>query len=163
MGEDLRRLKNMIFEPFHKYCPDIAEKETRTFKILRDPVVPDGDYGLVDLYCSEHGCDCRRAYLVVFSREKKKALAEISFGWEDEAFYAHWSEMTDTEDLKKLKGPSLNSWSPHQSEWVPALLEIVSGMLERDRDYVERIKKHYDIFKKVVENQRERGLRSLHD
>ena len=54
----------MPFVPFHEAFPDLAKRETRTFTILEARELPAANYALVEMYCDEPGCDCRR----VFSR-----------------------------------------------------------------------------------------------
>lgn len=50
----------MSYESFHARFPEIAEKETRTLTTLNAPGLPAGSFGLVEMYCNEPDCDCRR-------------------------------------------------------------------------------------------------------
>lgn len=112
----------MPFEAFHSRFPQLAEKETRTLYIMNKPGIPEGYYGLVEFYCNEPGCDCRRLYFEVYDWGKKRPLAYISYGWEDAEFYENWlSYSTAPDDIKEMQGPSLNPLSP-QSEYAPAAL-----------------------------------------
>jgi uncharacterized protein YecA (UPF0149 family) len=56
------------------------------------------------------------------------------------------------EVINELKGPILNLLSP-QSELAPALLKRVKEVVLRDRLYVERLKQHYQLFRKTVEGK----------
>jgi len=50
--------------------------------------------------------------------------------------------------IEMLKGPALNPTSV-QAEIAPAVLEKVETVLE-DEEYVERIKRHYEMFKESI-------------
>ena len=77
----------MFFVPFHDFYPELAEAETR-HAILMEPTngLPGDTYALVELYCNEPGCDCRRVMLMVVAK-KRGPLAVISYGWESLEFY----------------------------------------------------------------------------
>ncbi len=53
-----------------------------------------------------------------------------------------------------VKGPALNLASP-QSELAPALLVQIRVVLE-NRDYVERLKRHYSLFRDEIEKEEKR-------
>lgn len=81
----------MSYVPLYKYLPDLHEKEIRCIKVMVDDyVVPKGEYGLVELYCDDLDCDCRRVFIEVLSHERRESIATIAYGWEDEEFYAKW-------------------------------------------------------------------------
>ncbi len=141
----------MSYQPFHDLFPDVAERETRTITALNHPRLPADDYTLVDAYCNEPGCDCQRVLLNVISRRRKKTEAVITFGWEKRKFYANWFGDDDPEIIDELIGPAFNSAS-RQSELAPALLEVVSQVLE-DKNYVNRLKRHYRMFKEVIDSE----------
>jgi len=54
--------------------------------------------------------------------------------------------------IKELKGPSLNLCSP-QSALAPAILKMVQDIPLRDSAYVERIKKHYQMFREKIDQK----------
>ena len=95
----------MAYAPFYQFYPEIAEKETRCLIVLDDPKLPVDNYGLIELYCDEPDCDCRRVFLSVFSEKTKKKLAIIANGWESRNFYANWLGDNDPEDIDELRGP----------------------------------------------------------
>ena len=136
----------MIHIPLHERLPELAERESRTLSISNSPHVPDGDYALLESYCEESDCDCRRVFLSVCSRRRLKAV--IAFGWEDREFYARWMGTRDRRTVDGLKGPCLNLASP-QSRLAPVLLDLVREAL-KDEAYVERIKRHYALFKESL-------------
>lgn len=65
---------------FSDYCPDIARKETRSISVVDGFDLPRDDYGLLEMYCDEAGCDCRRVFLNVLSRKRGQSMAAINFG-----------------------------------------------------------------------------------
>jgi hypothetical protein len=55
--------------PFHAFDEQLSLAECRTMTLLEDnPPVPADEYGLVEHYCSDPKCDCRRVMLSVFAR-----------------------------------------------------------------------------------------------
>jgi hypothetical protein len=141
----------MPYEPFHERFPEIAEKETRTLIAINDPDLPDGEYGLVEAYCNEPDCDCRRVFFHVADWRTGRILAVIAYGWESKEYYVKWFGENDPDIIKKLQGPALNLLS-HQSELAPVLLQKVKYVL-RDRNYLGRIKRHYEMFKETVDDE----------
>jgi hypothetical protein len=127
--------------------------------------LPPGDYGLVEMYCDDQNCDCRRVLLNVMASFSKKCEAVIAFGWESELFYARWYNLdnnltkeqydkqfneTDKYAIKTLKGPCLNMAS-HQGKYAEIILDIVNEKVLNDELYVDRLKRHYQIFKNEVD------------
>jgi hypothetical protein len=147
----------MPYESFHARFPEIAEKETRTLTATNAPDLPKGSFGLVEMYCNEPGCDCRRVFFDVYDWEKRRSMAIIAFGWESEEFYVKWYkyDLPYPEMLQELKGPILNPGSP-QSKYAPAFLAYVREILEHDPDYVARLQRHYKMFKETVDGEQER-------
>lgn len=138
----------MPYVPFRDYFPEVADRETRTIIIMPDSDMglPAGDYGFLEMYCDERGCDCRRVFFYVVSRFRKQVEAVVAWGWEEPAFYAEWFCYDDPFVVAELKGPILNPGSP-ASELAPAILELVRNVLLRDPNYVARIKRHYRMFR----------------
>jgi hypothetical protein len=141
----------MPYEPFHERFPEIAEKETRTLIAFNDPDLPAGEYGLTEAYCNETGCDCQRVFLNVVDWRTGQVLAVIAYGWESKRYYAEWFGKNDPGIIKELQGPVLNSAS-RQSNLAPVLLQKVKYVL-KDKNYVNRLKRHYKIFKEAVDNE----------
>ena len=153
----------MAYSMFHQYCPEVGMQETRSITVPPDSGLglPAGDYAFLEMYCDERGCDCRRVFFNIMSRQREKAEAVIAWGWENVEFYAKWYKYGDAADAAELKGPALNPGSP-ATELAPALLEVVRNILLKDPEYVERIKRHYQMFKDKVDQppilRRMRGL-----
>ena len=141
----------MPYAPFHERFAKIAEKETRAITILNNPELPSDTYGLTESYCDELDCDCRRVFFNVISANQMKLVATIAFGWESKKYYAKWLGDNDLKTIKDLKGPVLNLASP-QSKLAPALLKQIKVVLQ-DKNYIERLKRHYRLFKDKIEKE----------
>jgi hypothetical protein len=120
--------------------------------------LPDGEYGFVELYCNETGCDCRRVVITVLRPENgwSRIWATIGYGWESVEFYEKWGLAGS--DPADMKGPYLDPLNP-QSRYSPALLDLFR-LLIQSPDYVQRLKRHYQMFRDSVE-QKQRGLQDI--
>ena len=145
----------MPYVLFRNQFPELAERETRTITVInRDSPgdLPDGQYGLLEMFCDEPGCDCRRVFLYVVSSIHQRLEAVIAYGWETEAFYRRWLKSDDPRMIKDLQGPVLNLGSP-QSELAPAILRVVRDIVLQDAGFVERIKRHYRMFRDRIDRR----------
>jgi hypothetical protein len=140
----------MSYEPFYEQFGDLAWKETRSMKFIKDPRLAGDEFGFLELYCNDENCDCRRVMFDVLSKNRQKTVAVIAYGWESREFYAKWYRQNDPEIIQQMQGPILNPGS-HQSELASALLEKVREVLLTDPAYVARIKRHYQMFKEKVD------------
>lgn len=138
----------MPYSMFYDLFPEIAKEETRSLIVFNDSDLPPDVYALMELFCDEPGCDCRRVMFHIFSDNRKEFLAVIAFGWESDAYYAKWLGEKDPELIRELKGPVLNVGSS-QSRLAPVLLIKVKEVLG-DKTYVERLKNHYRLFKEAI-------------
>jgi hypothetical protein len=131
--------------PFHACFPDVAEAETRTIYAMNVDTVPRGQYGFIEFYCEELDCDCRRILFQVFEADRGKIVATIGWGWESAEFY----DKSGHDDGEESKGPFLEPFG-EQSEHAEAILQLCKDQLLTDQEYVERLKKHYWMFKGAV-------------
>jgi hypothetical protein len=142
----------MPYAPFDEYFRELAEAETRVITVL--PAASDGlppdTYAFRELYCNERGCDCRRVFFSVLSEGQKRTEAVIAYGWETKAFYAKWMGNADLATLVEMQGPILNVGSP-QSSLAPAILRLTEEVLLKDSAYLERIKRHYALYRQKIE------------
>jgi len=143
----------MPFVLFHDHCPEIAERETHTITVLErsSAGLSPGQYALLEMYCDEPGCDCRRVFLYVVSSVRKDVEAVIAFGWERPEFYAEWLKDDDAKVIGDLRGPVLNFGSP-QSHLAPAILELVKDVVLKDEQYVQRLQTHYWMFRHRIDS-----------
>lgn len=133
----------MILEEFASKFLRIAAQETRTVKVLEDGRLPKGEFGFLEFYCPEPKCDCRRVTLRVSSPDGK-VWASISYGWETKRFYSRWAR--NQSDVDDMAGASLDPLN-EQSEFAEEFLALFEEMVATDRKYVERLKRHYRMFK----------------
>ncbi|MEI6434603.1 MAG: SEC-C metal-binding domain-containing protein [Bacteroidota bacterium] len=139
----------MPFIPFHNYFPEIAEKESRTIQVFNDPKLAGDHFLLMELFCDEPKCDCRRVMLNVFSLKRKSIVAVINFGWESEKFYENWFGSKDKKLIRELRGPSINDLS-ERTDITKKIFEHVKLTLE-NHIFVQRIKLHYVFFREHIE------------
>jgi len=144
----------MPYESFHNRFPEIAEQETRTIIVINDPDLPDGEYGLIESYCNEPDCDCRRVFFNVYDWEREEILAVIAYGWEDVDYYADWLGFGNPDMWQEMKGPALSKMSK-QSPLAPVLLEKVKVILQ-DEGYVKRLQRHYRLFRSTVDAEEQK-------
>ena len=141
----------MQYAPFYEQFRELALKETRSFTVFDGhPDLPADEYGLVELYCDDEGCDCQRVMFEVLSRKRNKSVAYIAYGWASAGFYRKWTKSGDPDIALHMRGPVLNELSP-QSELAAALLTVVRDTVLKDAAYVERLKRHYRLFKEKVD------------
>ena len=122
--------------PFAQVEPDLAEKETRTASLFEPRNgIPAGTYWLIESYCPDPDCDCRRVMLnVAEKRRPTHFLASIGYGFDREA-----------EDA----GPYLDRLND-QCPYAGALLDLVEELALSDRRYVARLERHYDLVKSAA-------------
>jgi len=136
----------MPMVPFMERFPEVGPRETRSVRIMQHPDLPNGEFGFIEFYCDEPGCDCRRVIVSVLRPETgwKKIWATISYGWAG--------------DPMDRNGPFLDPLNP-QSQYSHALLDLFRRVLESP-EYLERLKRHYRLFRDSVE-KRSRGRQVL--
>ncbi|MBZ0150937.1 MAG: SEC-C domain-containing protein [Planctomycetes bacterium] len=142
----------MPYLGLHHLLPDLASRETRTVTVFRaGGSLPPDEYLLIEMFCDEAGCDCRRVMLQVMSVGAGRVEAVIAYGWEDVEFYRRWNH--DDDDpmiIRHLKGPVLNLGSP-ETENSEAAFAMVQEVALSDPLYVERLKRHYAAFREKIE------------
>lgn len=118
---------NLGLVPFVRLFPRQAAEETRVLTTRDFPGLPDDEYGLLEVYCPDPSCACRRVMLSVLGRHQRAILATISYGFDREGAMA---------------GPFLDPLNP-QTKYAETVLLLVEEIL-RDPDYVARLEAHYD-------------------
>ena len=141
--------------PFHTRCPELAARETRGLIIPPGGPLPAGEYGVIEWFCEDPGCDCRRAFLQVIARHQAdRILASINFGWESRAFYQRQFPY-DPDAPKQITQGSLDPLNP-QSHLAEAVLRIFQQVIA-DRAYADRLKRHYQAFKATLPREKAEG------
>ena len=137
------------YKPFHEYCPEIGSNEYRSMRIQEGFGLPRDEYGFMELYCTDPGCDCRRVIFWVVARKRLgKPVATIAYGWESPEFYVKW--MHGDPLGAQMAGLSTAMLGP-QSELTEPLLKACEELVLTDPKYVERLKQHYALFRKAVD------------
>ena len=119
--------------PFWVRFPELAPQETRVL-FLPTPQggLPAGRFGLLELYCDDPACDCRRVILQVRSEtEPHTILATINYGWESVAFYTKWMH-GDRQAGREIAQASLDPINP-QSPLAPDFLRLFQTVVLKDR------------------------------
>jgi len=127
----------MYLIPFYVVDPDLAARETRVttlFKLSKEGV-PEGEYGLLEFYCPDPDCDCRRVMINVVEKDRPtEFLASISYGFDH-----------DAEDA----GPYLDPLNK-QCAYADGLLRMVERVAFSDVRYLARLKHHYALVKRAA-------------
>jgi hypothetical protein len=121
--------------PFFKVDRELAARETRTVTLFQAREgIPAGAYGLIESYCPDAACDCRRVMINVIEKERPaQVLASIGYGFDREA-----------EDA----GPYLDPLN-EQCSYAGALMRLVAQVVLNDPAYVARLERHYDLVKRA--------------
>ncbi|MGH2410733.1 MAG: hypothetical protein ACRDGS_10245, partial [Chloroflexota bacterium] len=73
--------------PFVQYFPKQGTDETRVLTLSGHPTLPDDEYALVEAYCDDPTCDCRRGMLTMFGRQQQGVLAFIGYAFDPDDQY----------------------------------------------------------------------------
>ncbi len=135
------------FIPFNERFPEIAIPETKIITVSSDnSKVPAGRYYLVESFCSDDSCDCRKIMLAIISvNNQKKILATIGYGWESIKFYEKWM-YGDKKMAKLLIGTYLEPGGI-QSKYSQGFLRIINVSLTEE--YRKTIIRHYKLWKNI--------------
>jgi hypothetical protein len=131
--------------PFTKRFPELGKQETRVMVFPDDGAFPAGRYAFCEMYCEEEDCDCRRVILCIIEEScPEKVWATISFGWDPSGSHTGWTDL----ELPgaTASGAFLDPICP-QSEHAAEFLDLFEWIIARDPSYVERLKRHYAMFK----------------
>ena len=145
--------------PFVEKFPDLGGRETRTLIVPPGNVLPSGEYALVEMYCNEPGCDCRRVIILVLRPDTgwDKIWASIGYGWESLDFYREWGGAPS--DAVEMKGPYLDPLNP-QSQYSEVLLDLFCEVIESPA-YVERLQRHYLMFRESIDRTGNREMNRI--
>jgi hypothetical protein len=133
----------MPMTPFIHCFPELGTRETRTAILLNAEDVPDGEYGFLESYCDDLPCDCRRVVIEVVARQTGYPVAVINYGWEKLQFYER--KLGSRKYAEEIVAGSLDPIHA-QSSYAPRLLDVFREIV-KDRSYVERLARHYQLFK----------------
>jgi hypothetical protein len=98
----------MYLIPFYVVDPELAARETRVMHTLvPQDGLPVGAYGLLEFYCPDPDCDCRRVMLnVAEEKDPNRFLASISYSFDSDS---------EIEQLIDMPNPFLDPMIPRAS------------------------------------------------
>ena len=136
----------MYLTPFVTIFARQGEQETRVVTTSGYPGLPDDEYALVESYCIDPKCDCRRVMLNVAGRRQAKGyLTSVSFGFDRD---------------EDLAGPLLDPLNP-QSQYADTLFPLVVQILA-DPAYVARLESHYRQIKRAAADPQDPRRQTIH-
>lgn len=150
----------MRVRKFGDWFPDLAVRQM--IPLCIDPPrarLPVKHYWLLEYYCDEPGCDCRRVVLdLVSSAIPNRVFASIVFGWDSLSFYRSWAGTRDLGDARPLKLGALDE-SQLNCDWADVLLKHVRKEVLSNPRAVARFRRHYEMFKRE-QRKREKQRRA---
>jgi len=134
--------------PFFAIEPELAARETRVLHtFIEQDGLPIGAYGLLESYCPDPACDCRRVMLnVAEEKHPDHFLASISYGFDRD---------------EEMAGPFLDPMNT-QSKYAEALLRLVESVTLSDLRYVARLERHYKWVKQAADDPTHPAYRDIH-
>lgn len=137
----------MEFIPLFRRHDAAAWLEMRSVTFPRNNTwcIPPGTYALVESFCDEDDCDCRKVMVAFLDTGSGQIIATIGYGWESAEYYTTWM-LGDYETGVKLAG-SYIELGARQSAHSHACLAWWKDMITSDEKYRERIHRHYRLFK----------------
>lgn len=116
---------------------EIARSESRAIQTIDHRRRP-ATFLFREFYCADPGCDCRRVVLHMHWVEEKRIAASINYAFEP-------SRRRDEPQI------SLDPLNP-QSEDAEDLLGLFTDVIRKDREFRERLVRHYEMWKQVVDD-----------
>jgi len=126
--------------PFDSVFPEIAKDEMRIIHAFHHDKLPPGTYLFRELYCHEPACDCRRVLLQMYWVERRRVVATINYAFEP--------SKPPFDDEPQIFLDPLNP----QSDVSGVLFDMFKEMITNDRAYRDRLVRHYDLWKDVVDD-----------
>ncbi len=126
----------MYLIPFYIVEPELAAEETRVMHLLAEQDgLPVGTYGLLEHYCPDPDCDCRRVMLtVVREDDPTRSLVSINYAF-------------DRDD--PMPGPFIDRMN-RQSKHAETLLKLVKDAVLTESGYLARLEHHYALVKQAA-------------
>lgn len=138
------------FVPFFRLFPENAEKETRKVILAQDAFgLPKGKYFLVENYCTDKECDCRKVMINIVAMDGNPTiLGTVGFGWEPLEFYEKW--FGDDKFAKDMVGAYVEVGGIQVGKEKECLALVKNSL--RDENYINLIKKRYSAFKEKIKS-----------
>lgn len=137
------------FIPFGVRHFEESQKEIMTLVIKENKFgVQLGIYPVLENYCIEKECDCRKAMLNIYNLKNSQIMATIGYGWEDQGYYIKWYGADDS-FIKEIVGSYLEPGGI-QSEQADIFLELWRDLILKNHEYRDQIRRHYNLFKEGI-------------
>jgi len=130
----------MTMMPFHVVFRELAGAESRSMIPIAHASLPSRPFLLMELYCVEPRCDCRRVMLNVIDIETREHVATINHGFEP------------PEHPFEDEGQTFLDPTNRQSPMSDALLDLYVRVVAKDAEYQARLERHYGLWKSVVDD-----------
>lgn len=115
------------------------ETQIRSIVLKDAPDLPDGEYSLVDTYCTDPSCDCRKTMIQILHEGRYVSL--VNFGWESPTFYLRWLGSAGERGLAdEMSGLSVDVSSPDRVS-REGILRLMNHLL--NDQWTAMIKDHY--------------------
>ena len=133
---------------FFSVLPEVAREETRLLKFSGHDIIPDGEYDLVEYYCGDLNCDCRRVLISVTTNTSvPEVVAVFNYAWEPPEYYER--KFADNVLVTDYSGVHLEPLQ-RQSEYAEFFRELFEEMIFVDPAYEARLRNHYVIFRAAL-------------
>lgn len=133
-------MSELTMLPFDVLFMELAGKEVRVVRSFDASDLPHGTFLFRELFCSKPQCDCRRVILHVHWVEQKTTVASINYAFEPPS--------PPYEDEGQMFLDPLNP----QSGLSETFFDLFQDMIATDRAYHDRLVRHYDMWKAVVDD-----------
>lgn len=119
--------------------------QIRTVSIADSPLLPDGEYQFIDMYCADPSCDCRKTMIQVL--HEGKLVSIINYGWESSDFYKRWMGSESAEEwMPQMQGASIDISSPDRVS-AKGILSLFNSLL--DEKWIGMFKTYYNTVKSI--------------
>jgi hypothetical protein len=137
-----------VFESLFIAFPDLGDNDIRKIILQKDTFgLPKGKYYLLESYCTDRKCDCRKVMINVVNAESpQEILATIGFGWETAEYYTKW--FGDKKTGEQMVGSYLEPGCIQTSD-SEKYLKLTENSL-KDKSYIALLIKHYEDFKNIL-------------
>jgi hypothetical protein len=126
--------------PFDALDFELAKTDSRMWLVGQEPGLAPGTYVLREYFCTEPECDCRRVILRVHHVDSGTIAATLNYAFEP--------AVPSVGEEPQL---SLDPLNP-QGAAAPRLLAMFEKMVTDDRAYHARLVRHYERWKRVVDD-----------
>jgi len=122
-----------VLASIDRFLPGLAEAEREEIKIKGK------QYTLLEQYCIDTFCDCKKAVLSLVNSKEKKVAATIGI---------QWGNKTNKKGKEEIR--FFLDATGEQTSRAGELLKEVTRLFLKDRTHIDHLKRHYLLFKRAV-------------